>query len=160
MSSHLKSDAPPVTRALAELVATRRLGDFPARTWAEATRSFVNWLGCAVGGAPHPAVAILRDAWGPFSGPKEHSVPGLGQRADLFLAAAMQGTASHVLDFDDTHLRTIVHPAGPVLAACVPLAEHLDADGARLIDALILGVEVECRVANAIYPAHYDAGWH
>lgn len=160
MSSHLKTDAPPVTRLLAELVATRRAGDFPAKTVAEATRSFVNWLGCAVGGAPHPAIGILREALGPFSGEARYAVPGLKPRADLFLAATLQGAASHVLDFDDTHLRTIVHPAGPVLAAAMPLAEHLGADGARLLDALILGVEVECRVANAIYPAHYDAGWH
>ncbi len=87
-------------------------------------------------------------------------MPGLSGGFDLFTASLLQGIASHVLDFDDTHLRTVVHPAGPVLSALWPLAEHHRANGARLLDALILGVEVECRVANALYPAHYDVGWH
>lgn len=160
MSSHLSNDAPPVTRILAEFVATHARGEFPEVTRAESVRTFVNWLGCAIGGAAHPAAAIIVEALGPHGGAGRFAVPGLREGADLFNAALLQGVTSHVFDFDDTHLRTIVHPAGPVLSALMPLAQDIGADGERVLDAMIVGIEVECRVANAIYPAHYDRGWH
>ncbi|HTI87328.1 MAG TPA: MmgE/PrpD family protein [Alphaproteobacteria bacterium] len=72
----------------------------------------------------------------------------------------MNGISSHVFDFDDTHLETIIHPAGPVASALLPFAEHRKVSGADLLHAFILGVEVECRIGNALYPAHYDVGWH
>jgi 2-methylcitrate dehydratase PrpD len=68
--------------------------------------------------------------------------------------------ASHTFDYDDTHLRTIIHPAGPVASAALALAEHLNRPGRALVDAIVIGIDVECRVGNAIYPDHYDRGWH
>ena len=68
-------------------------------------------------------------------------------------------SASHVHDYDDTQLSTIIHPAGPVASALFPLAEFRHFSGLRLL-ASILGVEVECRIGKAVYPSHYDAGWH
>jgi 2-methylcitrate dehydratase PrpD len=75
-------------------------------------------------------------------------------------AALLNGISSHTFDFDDTHLKTIIHPAGPVASAILALGEHLGATGRQLIDALVIGVEVSCRVGNAVYPNHYDRGWH
>ena len=75
-------------------------------------------------------------------------------------AAMLNGISSHTFDFDDTHLRTIIHPAGPVASAAFALAEHTGASGRELIDAVVLGIDVSCRVGNAIYPDHYDRGWH
>jgi 2-methylcitrate dehydratase PrpD len=75
-------------------------------------------------------------------------------------AALVNGITSHTFDFDDTHLRTIIHPAGPVASAALALAEHRGLAGRDVIDALVLGVDVECRVGNCVYPDHYDRGWH
>ena len=75
-------------------------------------------------------------------------------------AALLNGISSHTFDFDDTHLKTIIHPAGPVASAALALAEHLGASGRALIDALVLGIDVSCRVGNVMYPDHYDRGWH
>ena len=57
-------------------------------------------------------------------------------------------------------MRTIIHPAGPVASAALALAEHLGTAGRALVDAIVIGIDVECRVGNAIYPDHYDRGWH
>ncbi len=65
-----------------------------------------------------------------------------------------------MLDFDDTHLRTVIHPAGPVLSAILALAEYQPVSGGDFLNAMVLGVEAECRIGNAVYPAHYDVGWH
>src|SRR3546814_8009223 len=77
----------------------------------------------------------------------------------MLQAALMNGISSHVFDFDDTHLKTIIHPAGPVASAILALAETRPVSGAELLHAFILGVEVECRIGNAAYPARYDVGW-
>jgi 2-methylcitrate dehydratase PrpD len=87
-------------------------------------------------------------------------VLGRDERVDMASAALLNGISSHTFDYDDTHLRTIIHPAGPVASAALALAEHLGSSGRQLIDALVLGIDVSCRVGNMIYPDHYDRGWH
>jgi 2-methylcitrate dehydratase PrpD len=72
----------------------------------------------------------------------------------------INGISSHVLDFDDTHLKTIIHPAGPVASGLLALSQHQPVSGAELLHALVLGMECECRIGNAVYPSHYDMGWH
>jgi 2-methylcitrate dehydratase PrpD len=85
---------------------------------------------------------------------------GRSERVDVASAALLNGITSHTFDFDDTHLKTIIHPAGPVASAALALAERHRASGRTLIDAIVLGIDVECRIGNAIYPDHYDRGWH
>ena len=160
MSSHLESSAPPVTRDLAAFAVKAAHEGITERTRREAVRTFVNWLGCAIGGARHPAVNIALDTLAPFAGPAEFTVPGREGKAALFGAALAMGISSHVFDFDATHLKTIIHPAGPVASALLPLAERDGLSGGAFLHALIVGIEVECRLGNAVYPAHYDIGWH
>ncbi len=149
-----------VTRTLANYVVEARYSDVPIPVRDEALRSLVNWAGCAIGGSRHEAVDRALAAVKPFCGTPESSVIGRRERIDVLNAALLNGISSHVFDFDDTHLKTIIHPAGPVASALVPLAERRQMTGAELLHAFILGVEVECRIGNAVYPAHYDIGWH
>jgi 2-methylcitrate dehydratase PrpD len=72
----------------------------------------------------------------------------------------MNGITSHIFDFDDTHLKTVTHPSGPVASANLALAEHSPTTGEDFLNAFIPGVEVECRTVNSVYPTHYDMGWH
>jgi 2-methylcitrate dehydratase PrpD len=153
-------DPPPVTRLLAEFVATH-----PARGWddgveREAHRTFLNWVGCAIGASRHPAVEAALAAVRDLSPSAQASLLGRGERVDMAGAAMLNGIASHTFDYDDTHLATIIHPAGPVASAALAVAEHLGASGRQLIDAMVIGIDVACRVGNAIYPDHYDRGWH
>jgi 2-methylcitrate dehydratase PrpD len=153
-------DASAVSRLLAEFVVRSKAADIPKTVYAEATRSFVNWIGCAVGGATHPAVDIAWKAARPFAGAAQASVLGRDIRTDVLHAALLNGISSHVFDFDDTHLKTIIHPAGPVASCLIALAEMRPMSGRDFLHAFILGVEVECRIGNAVYPDHYDRGWH
>lgn len=149
-----------VTRRLAEWVCESDFGAVPEPVRTEAARTLLNWMGCAVGGSGHEAVDIALRALRPFMGQPQASVLGRPERVDVLHAALLNGISSHVFDFDDTHLRTIIHPAGPVASALVALAEHRPLSGQGFLHALVLGVEVECRIGNAVYPDHYDAGWH
>ncbi len=113
-----------------------------------------------MGGSGHETVDDAIRALKPFSGPPQAAVLGRKERLDVLHATLMNGISSHIFDFDDTHLRTIVHPAGPVAPGILALAEYHPVSGADFLHALIVGVEVECRIANAVYPQHYDVGWH
>src|SRR4029079_18461437 len=85
---------------------------------------------------------------------------GRKERRYVHHAALMNGISSHVLDFDDTHPKTIIHPAAPVIPALLALAERQPMSGSDFLTALVIGAEVECRIGNMVYPKHYDAGWH
>jgi len=152
--------APPVTQLLAHFVATH-----PSRGWSDAVdhaahRTFLNWLGCAVGAAEHESVQAALAAVRLLQPAPQASVLGRRDKVDMASAALLNGISSHTFDFDDTHLKTIIHPAGPVASALLALAEHTGASGRALMDALVLGIDVSCRVGNAMYPDHYDRGWH
>lgn len=149
-----------VTKRLAEWVAGADRDAVPQSARQAGVKTLLNWMGCAVGGSQHEAVEIALRALGPFMGPREATLLGRGERVDPLSAALLNGLSSHVHDFDDTHLKTIIHPAGPVASAILSLAEHIPVTGAAFLHALILGVEVECRIGNAVYPSHYDVGWH
>ena len=153
-------DVPPVTRALARFVVEQ-----PSAAWGddverEALRTFRNWLGCAIGASRHPTLEAALAGVMELAPSRQASVLGRGERVDIASAALLNGIASHTFDFDDTHLATIIHPAGPVASAALALAEHVSSSGRALVDALVIGVDVECRIGNAIYPDHYDRGWH
>jgi 2-methylcitrate dehydratase PrpD len=153
-------NAPPITRILAEFVATH-----PSRGWSdavdhEAHRTFMNWLGCAVGAAQHEAADAALAAVKMLEPARQATVLGRQERVDMASAALVNGITSHTFDFDDTHLKTIIHPAGPVASALLALAERQGSSGREIIDALVLGIDVSCRVGNMMYPEHYDRGWH
>ncbi|MEK6592425.1 MAG: MmgE/PrpD family protein [Pseudomonadota bacterium] len=149
-----------VTGTLARYVIDSRYADIPDEVKHEAARSFLNWVGCAVGAARHETVERALAALAPFSGPAQATVLGRGDRLDIMQAALMNGITSHTFDFDDTHLKTVIHPSGPVASAILALAERQPVKGEDFLHAFILGVEVECRIGNAVYPNHYDVGWH
>ena len=154
------ADAPPITQVLARFVATH-----PSRGWGdavehEALRTLLNWVGCAVGGARHEAADAALAALRMLQSAPQSSVLGREEKVDMASAALVNGITSHVFDFDDTHLKTVIHPGGPVASALVAIAETTGASGREILDALVLGVDVECRIGNCMYPDHYDRGWH
>jgi 2-methylcitrate dehydratase PrpD len=149
-----------VTRKLARYIVDAQPGDLPAKVKKEGLRTLLNYVGCAVGGAKHEAVDIAVKALSPFSGVAHASLFGRAERFDIMHAAFINGLSSHVLDFDDTHLKTVIHPGGPVCSAILAYAEQFKVSGEDFLNALILGVEAECRIGNAVYPDHYDRGWH
>ncbi|MFY7980352.1 MAG: MmgE/PrpD family protein, partial [Limnohabitans sp.] len=153
-------NAPPITAELAKFVA-----EHPSKGWSdavehEAHRTFLNWLGCAIGAAQHEAVEAALAAVHMLSPAPQATLAGRSERVDMASAALINGISSHTFDYDDTHLKTIIHPAGPVASAVMALAEQQNSSGRQVMDAMVLGIDVACRMGNLVYPQHYDRGWH
>jgi len=150
----------PETHALASYLVTSRWEDIPDDVRHEARRSLVNYVGCAIGGSPHPAVSTAIRALGPFSGERTASVLGRAERLDPLHASLMNGISSHVEDYDDTTPKNYSHTSSPVASALFAYASANHVRGRDFVEAFILGFEAASRVGNAVYPAHYDVGWH
>jgi len=151
---------PPVTHALARWAVAARPEDVPANVRREATRTLLNYVGVAVGGSRHETVDVAVAALAPFSGPPQATLLGRSERLDVMNGAFVNGVSSHVFDYDDTHLKTIIHPGGPIVSALLAMAELRPVDGRAFLNALVLGVEAALRIGNAVFPDHYDRGWH
>ena len=159
--SNVAIKAPPaVTHILADWVVHTDESAVPDRVRKEAVRSIVNWAGVTIGGSNQQAVVRALEAVSPYSNSKKAHLFGRVETLDPLRAALITGISSHVLDYDDTQLETIIHPAGPVASALFALAQEREISGAALLHAFVLGAEVECRLGKAIYPSHYDMGWH
>lgn len=148
------------THVLASFIVETRAADIPGDVRHEARRALLNIVGCALGGARHDAVDRALRALAPFSGPATAAVIGRSERLDPLHAALMNGISSHVLDYDDTMPGNYGHHSSPVASALFAYASANGVSGADFLEAFVIGFDVSARVANAVYPAHYDAGWH
>ncbi|WP_353069713.1 MmgE/PrpD family protein [Tunturibacter empetritectus] len=159
-TSDVQPSTPPATRILADWLVSSPPSAVPDNVRKEAVRSIVNWVGVTVGGSGQQAVVRALATLQPYTGTSSAHLFGRPETLDPLRAALITGISSHVLDYDDTHLETIIHPAGPVASALFSLAQTRLVSGADLLHAFILGTEIECRLGKAIYPSHYDMGWH
>ncbi|MGW4273257.1 MmgE/PrpD family protein [Streptomyces seoulensis] len=109
------------------------------------------------------SVSAMAESWG---GAPQATSPAAARRLPAPVAALVNGTLAHSLDFDDTHLPSVLHPSAAVLPAALAVAETVGAAGGALLDAAVIGVEVTCRLGMAGYdPAannsiFFDRGLH
>lgn len=149
-----------ITRALARYVVQSRYGDLPAAVRHEGVRGFVNFIGCAAGGAREEVVDRMLAALADCNGGSHATVVGRRERLDVLNAALINSLSSAALSFNDTHYQTVAHPTSPVGAAVLALAERLPVSGEDLIHAFILGIELQCRVGMILCtpPAQVSVG--
>lgn len=148
------------TRALARWVSDSRWQDLPESVRTAGRRAWLNWMACALGGASDPEVERLLQALQALAGQGSVSLLGRAERLDMASAALVHGFASNILDYDDTHWATGIHPAGPVASALVAWCSQHPTSGQELMHAFVLGMEAECRIGLAVSPGHYEGGWH
>lgn len=150
----------PETETLAFWITANRIEHVPQDVRHEASRAILNYLGCALGGSRDEAVDIAFRALGPYSGRATASVLGRAEKLDPLHASLMNGISSHVYDFDDTTPKNYMHPTSPVASALFAYASANPVSGRDFMQAFITAFEAEMHIGNAVYPAHYDAGWH
>jgi 2-methylcitrate dehydratase PrpD len=127
---------------------------------AETIRALLNVVGTAIGAADATETGRLVAGLNRTGAPGDVPVPGRVDTFDPASAALITAFAAHLDDYDDTHLATVVHPGASVLGAALGATSLRDADGAALLRAIAIGIELQLRVAVAMSPSHYDAGWH
>jgi 2-methylcitrate dehydratase PrpD len=149
-----------VTDTLAHFASEWQWEDVPAAVRHEAKRALLNFFAVALGGCNDPAIAKVAAVLHSFRAGVAATVIGRNERTDMLNAAALNAMSANVYDFDDTHIPTVIHPTAPVAPALLALAQTTPMSGSLWLLAFAIGVEVECRIGNAISPGHYNRGWH
>lgn len=150
------------TLSLASWAVALKREDLPSEVVHAAVQSFYNWAGCTIHGSNQEAVEIALETLTPLFGISSSCIIGhRGRiRADAERAALINGIASHVDDYDDTHPESKIHPSGPVCSALLAYAEwKRPVSGSDFIVAMVAGIEAECKLGLAVVPAHYEIGW-
>ena len=157
------------TDALTSFITTTRLASMPADVVAQARRCLVDGFGVVLAGSTVRGSEIVRDYVRSVGARKEATAIGAGALMTSAAHAALLNAASgHAMDYDDTQLSTtpdrtfglLTHPTVPALAAALAVAERRRASGAAFLEAFLVGFEVECKIAEAIDPEHYNRGFH
>ena len=116
-------------------------------------------IGVTLAGAAEPASRIVQRVI-EHDGAGSCPVFGTALRATAANAALANGTAAHALDYDDMCFVSLAHPSAPLVAAALAAAETAGASGRALLDAYVVGFELEGRLGRAMNPRHYQRGWH
>ena len=150
----------PVLDALVGFVLELEPGSLPPAVVDAAERSVTDWLGTALRGAAEPLADALAAVIDVTGGAPQATVIGRRRRTSALLAVLANGAQAHALDFDDTHLPSIVHGAAPVAPVVLALSEWAHRSGVDLLTAFVAGFEVETRIGRVIGRRLTDRGWH
>ncbi len=158
-----------LTAYVAGFIASTHYKDLPADVVRLGKKSILDGLGLALAGSVAKSGKLLRrhlQGLGCSGGAS--SIIGTPLRVPPRFAAFANGTAIHADDYDDTQLAVakdrvyglLTHPTAPALPAVLAVAERDRRSGKDLLTAYHVGVEVECKIAEAINPRHYQHGFH
>src|SRR5215475_13071792 len=162
-------DVPGLTKYVSDFIVNTKYQDIPEGVLALGRKSILDGFGLALAGSVSPMGPLIRQYVEKFAAPgSKASVIGTGMKVPTRFAALANGTFIHADDYDDTQLSVapdrvyglLTHPTVPVLPAVFAMAELNRYTGEELTLAYHIGVEVECKVAEAISPRHYNTGFH
>lgn len=156
------------TAAVLDFAVTATLAEMPDELLVQGRRAVTDGFGVLLAGATETCSRIVREQIAATGGREEATVFGARLRAPAPLAARANGTAGHAMDYDDTQLSNapdrifglLTHPTVAPLAAGLAVGEREGASGRDLLEAFLVGFEVECKVSEAIHPRHYQEGFH
>src|SRR5512138_810625 len=165
----VKAEGEGLTRYVAEFVAGAAPGDLPQVVVDNGKKSILDGLGLALSGSVAKSGELVRRHLadlGLAKGPA--TVIGSDLKVAPRFAAFANGVGIHADDYDDTQLAVakdrvyglLTHPTAPALPAALAVGEARGASGADVMLAYHLGVEVECKISEAINPRHYQTGFH
>ncbi len=149
-----------ITLGLVRAVRGMRWGDMPAEAREVARHCLLDCLGTALAGSREPLTEILVREIAASEGSSQAGLIGRRERASRLSAALVNGAAAHALDFDDTHMAMSGHPSVPVIPAVLALAESGEFSGRAVLEAIVAGIELECRLGAMIGGGHYAIGFH
>ena len=157
-----------LTREVAEFILQTSFENIPPEVVLLAKKSILDGFGLALAGSVAESGTITQNYLRKAAGDGEAIVIGTSLRTANRFAAFANGVGIHADDFDDTQLAVakdrvyglLTHPTAPCLPAAFAEAQVLDSSGREFLEAYLVGVETECKIAEAISPRHYQHGFH
>ena len=132
----------------------------PAEARIVAATAYFDTIGVTLAGSAEPAARAVQDTARGEGGEPRCRIIGTSSSTSASWAALANGTAAHALDYDDMCFVSLAHPSAPLVAAALAAGELARAPGHALLDAWVMGFEVEAVLGRAMNPRHYTQGWH
>jgi len=149
-----------ISEALAEFTAGLEYPRMPLHIRERTKMRVLDFLGVALAGSQIPSSRIMIEVVKELGGTKESTILGERMKVSCTHAALANGTMAHASDYDDDHRSATMHPGAAVVPAALAVAEREACEGSRLIEAIIAGYEVICRVGEAFLGTQYHEGFH
>lgn len=154
----------------ADLISAKTLDDFARaaaahkkiidRAARDAARSAVaDTIACIIAAVDDPVTRVVKEA-AVKAGVGCCSAIGTTAPLSAETAAMINGTAAHALDFDDNYLPAVTHASAVLVPTLLALGEESQLLGSDMIDAYVLGLEIQAWLGAKMSPDHYIAGWH
>jgi 2-methylcitrate dehydratase PrpD len=153
----------PVSSLLAERLAAFRLREVPSGVIAHTRLILLDTIGAmlAASAPRYSATRILAEFARRLGGRPESSLVGQRMKSSCVTAALVNGTLGYYCDIEPHHVGGILHAPAVMVPTSLAVAEKEAASGARFVEAMLLGIEVTCRVSYALNPvALYNRGFH
>jgi len=125
-----------------------------------AHHAIADTVGCMLAGVSDQATQAIREAFAAGIGAQGAAAVAGGGRASEAVAALVNGTAAHALDYDDNFRPGITHASAVLVPALLAVAQGRGTSGRAFVDAYLVGLEAQAAVGRGINPAHYTIGWH
>lgn len=147
-----------LTERLSTFLVATKSTNLPPSVVDDAKYYTLDWLGSAIAGTvTEPGRMLLAHAQAQDG--QGAVVIGLGEQRNADLAALINGGLSHIVEMDDLHRASVVHPAAPIFPAALAMAEREGRSGLDFLTAMVLGYEVAIRIGEAVGRSHYRF-WH
>ena len=150
----------PIAAELAQWSSRLVFDDLPADVVRATKLRVLDVIGLALAGAPTPFGRSVRDAAVAMSTPGQARIFGTANGVNVTTAAFANGALSQALEYDDTHIESIVHMSSPSVAAALALADTMPVSGRQLITAIALGNEISCRAGSVAPGQFHRRGFH
>jgi 2-methylcitrate dehydratase PrpD len=156
------NDLPPnsTSHQIARFAAGLKLADVPAPVLSRAKLHILDALGLGLASTKQDFAASAYAGISALSSGGTSSVIGRSERLEMRDAALVNAVLIHGLDFDDTHLASIIHPTCTSLPAALALGEALDASGEQMLAAFLAGAEASIRIGLAVDGGFHHVGYH
>lgn len=129
--------------------------DLPREAIEMAKKEVLDLMGVAIAGFSAPGVKELFEMISDWGGKKESQIILSHQKVPAPMAAQMNATMAHALDYDDVHDPAVMHPGVVIIPTCLAMAERRgQVEGREFITAVVLGVDMICRLALAVWPGY------
>jgi 2-methylcitrate dehydratase PrpD len=148
------------TERLADLVVDTTYKNLPTEAVRKGKECILDTLGCMLAGSKSAEGSIMLDYARELGGKQQASIVGFDRKTNIHVAALVNGTLGHSLDFDDAQDSLMGHPSTVVLPAVFALGEKMKSPGKSILEAFIVGFEVACKIGKAVNPELYRNGWH
>lgn len=133
----------------------------PIEIYTPTKNAFIDTIGVTIAAEDEPASSIAKSVVPAlFAQPEYETALKTALEGNAMTASFLLGTLSHVLDYDDVNFTFHGHPSVALIPMILALGKEENLTGKEMMEAYVIGFEVQARLGEALGVDQYLMGWH